>query len=510
MPRNSASFSTVLKLYRAIAAASLICLGLALVLTIVAFVTAGPRDLLTEPAPVLAVLALLLALVATRYGHVVLHRTLSRADLDRNAVLASANRDALTGTFSRSYFLDLVKESVFHGSSSPVVYMQIDMDNLKALNDGDGHAAGDAALVHLIDTIRRLAPDATIGRLGGDEFGIAFIGEASKSALKRLGAQILSDLGQPTEISSRRTSLSATIGIAAFPQDANHIDELISKADLALYRGKRNGRNQVVLFDADMMADERHKRFVERELRAAMLMNELELFYQPIYGADAVTIRSYEALVRWNHTVRGMIPPCDFVPIAEQSDLIDMLGEWVLRRACLDQGALGAPVSVNVSSNQLRRSEFAERFAAIVAAAGVAGERLIVEITETVPLNAGMVERANIDALRAMGIRIAIDDFGAGHASLQYLRGLPFDILKIDRTYVANLETRQVDGVIIAAICTVARAIGVDVVAEGVETDAQLTALKAAGCTGFQGYLLGRPAPLREILRRQAPLTHAA
>jgi EAL domain-containing protein (putative c-di-GMP-specific phosphodiesterase class I) len=303
--------------------------------------------------------------------------------------------------------------------------------------------------------------------------------------------------------------LSATIGIAAFPGDASHVDDLVSKADLALYRGKRNGRRQVVMFDPDMLADERHVRFIERELRAAILMNEIELFYQPIFGADGATLRSYEALVRWNHPVRGMISPADFVPIAEQSDLIDMLGEWVIRRACTDLDALGIPVSVNVSSNQLRRAEFAGRFAEIVAETGASGSQLIAEITETVPLNAGAVERANIDALRALGVRIAIDDFGAGHASLQYLRAIPFDVLKIDRSYTAELESRQVDGAIIAAICTIARAIKVDVIAEGVETEAQLKLLQAAGCTAFQGFLLGRPLPLWK-LRGGAALTRAA
>ena len=193
-----------------------------------------------------------------------------------------------------------------------------------------------------------------------------------------------------------------------------------------------------------------------------------------------------------------MIPPCDFISIAEESDLIDKLGEWVLRRACLDVATLRAPaIGVNVSAAQLRRPEFAQRFAEILAETGVEGRQLIVEITETVPLQAGAVEMVNLEALEKLGVRIAIDDFGAGHASLQYLRRFTFDIIKIDRTYVADIVTGRVDSMIVAAICKIAKVIGAEVGAEGVETREQMEALQAAGCTALQGYYLGRPEPLR-------------
>ena len=496
--RNQPAFYTVLGLYRALSLIIGTLLVLAIVLAALVLGELPPRSV---PLLLALLLLLLLALGLLRYSHFAMKRALGRAEVDKNALLAFANRDALTGAFSRSYFLSLLRQSVYHGSSTALVYMQVDMDNLKALNDGNGHAAGDAALIHLAATIRRLAPDAIIGRLGGDEFGVAFRGQDSKAALKRLGNQMLAELGEPTQIGGRPTRVTATIGVAAAPQDASHVDDLISKADLALYQGKRAGRNMVKVFDPDMLGDERHKRFVERDLRAAILMGDLELFYQPIFAADAKTLRSYEALLRWHHSVRGMIPPSDFIAIAEQSDLIDKLGEWVTRRACLDLPELGVAVSVNVSAVQLRRPEFATRFAEILTETGTCGDRLIVEITETVPLAAGAVECANLDALRALGVRVAIDDFGAGHASLQYLRGLSFDILKVDRSYVANVATSRVDGIIVAAICTIARTIDVEVVAEGVETPAQLAALQAAGCAAFQGFLLGRPMPLRQVVR---------
>jgi len=232
---------------------------------------------------------------------------------------------------------------------------------------------------------------------------------------------------------------------------------------------------------------------VERELRAALLMDELEMHYQPVFGPD-LTIRSHEALVRWRHRVRGMIPPAQFIPIAEESDLIDKLGEWVLRRVCLDLPRLGSGcVAVNVSPAQLRHADFACRFMQVLAETQTDPRQLVVEITETVPLTAGATEAANLSALRQRGVRIAIDDFGAGHASLQYLRGFDFDIIKIDRTYVANIDRSRIDAMIVEAICGIARSIPVLVIAEGVETEQQLACLRAAGCTGFQGYLLGRP-----------------
>jgi len=444
-------------------------------------------------------------------GHRLIGRRVAAASQSNRDVMASLNRDALTKVFTRSYFLEAMSADVHHGSDQALGYMQLDMDNLKVLNDSAGHGAGDAALIHLVRTIADLMPSAIVGRLGGDEFGIAIRGHDNKPALKRLGEELLRRLDKPIQIGGRPVRLSATIGLSLSPMDATDVVDLISKADLALYKGKKGGRRCVVPFDADMLGDERHRRFVERELRAALLMDELELHYQPIFLADGVTIKSHEALVRWRHKVRGMIPPGQFVGIAEESDLIDKLGDWVLRRACLDLPHLGsAAVGVNVSPAQLRHSEFARRFEAILAETQTDPRRIIVEITETVPLTAGGMAMANLEALRAMGIRVAIDDFGAGHASLQYLRGFAFDIIKIDRTYVSNLGASRIDAMIVSAICDIARSLPVEVVAEGIETQEQLTKLRLAGCTGFQGFLLGRPQPLARRLPAVGPVASAA
>lgn len=489
--RRTTALLDILDGYRSIALTAAVVVGAIVVASLLTLFGWSPRSDLVLPVATLLAAALLLGVLMV--GYRVLRHRIAAAGKATRAVMASVHRDALTGVSTRSFFLETLRNEVYHGSDRAVGYMQLDMDNLKVLNDSAGHGAGDAALLHLAATIRELLPNAIVGRLGGDEFGIAIMGHDNKPALKRLGEELLRRLERPVGIAGRPVRLAATIGIASVPQDATDVDELISKADLALYRGKKTGRHVVVPFDPDMLGDERHRRFVERELRAALLLDELELHYQPVFAAD-MTIKSHEALVRWRHKVRGMIPPGQFIGIAEESDLIDRVGEWVLRRACLDRPALGGPVAVNVSPAQLRHADFAPRFAAILTETGTDPALIIVEITETVPLQAKGIELANVDALRALGVRIAIDDFGAGHASLQYLRGFAFDIIKIDRTYVSNLGNSRIDAIIVSAICDIARSLPVEVVAEGIETEEQLKLLRLAGCTGFQGYLLGRPA----------------
>jgi len=505
------SLFSVLRLYRVVAIGVVL-----LVLTTVLVGTLVTWDLFASKTPVVMVFCVACVAAACiggllAFGHRALRLRLKEIHDERTRMLALAHRDALTGAFTRSYFLALLREDVKHEPDVSMGYMQIDMDHLKVLNDSGGHSAGDQALVHLTETIARILPGAVLGRLGGDEFGIAIRSIESKAALRRLGDQLLRELGEPIQIGGRPVRLSATIGVAIAPQDAQDVDQLISKADLALYKGKRSGRHVTVAFEEDMLVDERHKRFIERDLRAAILLNELDLHYQPIFANDARTIKSYESLVRWQHSVRGMIMPGDFIPIAEESDLIDKLGDWVLRRACVDFAALGAPaVGVNVSAVQLRRPDFAARFTQILKETGMAGDRLIVEVTETVPMQAGTIELANLTALRAVGVRVAIDDFGAGYASLEYLRGFNFDIIKIDRTYVANLPGRRADALIVSAICKIAKSLQIEVVAEGIETEAQMRFLQRVGCSGLQGYLLGRPQPLKARMRIDTALAAVA
>jgi diguanylate cyclase (GGDEF)-like protein len=429
-------------------------------------------------------------------AHKLVRRRLRETEQAIANALDLANRDALTGAFTRSYFLGILQDHTEAGALGAMGYLQIDMDNLKVLNDSAGHGAGDAALVALVRELGLLMPNAIIGRLGGDEFGVLIPGHDNKPALCRVGQRLLRQLDEPRSIGGRMTRLSATIGVALAPGDSDDPNELIAIADLALYKGKQAGRGCVVPFDPDMLGDERHRRFVERELRAALLMDELELHYQPVVDSCSGLVRSHEALVRWRHKVRGMIPPGQFIPIAEQSSLIDRLGKWVLRRACLDQAQLGTPIAVNVSPVQLRRQDFVANFLSILEETGVSASLIILEITENAPLATGSVEMDNLARLRSMGMRIAIDDFGAGHASLHYLRDFAFDIIKIDRTYVADFADNPVNAMIVSAVCDIANSLSLDVIAEGIETEEQRLLLTEAGCSGLQGYHLGRPMPL--------------
>ncbi len=473
-------------------------------------------DSIRSLGPLFAIALVLMAVLAGAVlyaGHLSLKHEVRHAAMDFEHYLASTHLDYLTGAVTRSFFLTELKNRLRRLDEEPVAFVQIDMDHLKQLNDSSGHAAGDAALRHLATTIGKSLPEAIVGRLGGDEFGVIILGHDDVDAISTVLRQMLDALNVPIFISGRHVSLSASVGFAVAPRHASQTDDLMSKADLALYKGKKTGRNAVVAFEDDLHYDERQKRFIERELRAAVLMNELELHYQPIFASDGTTLRSYEALVRWNHPVRGMIPPSDFIPVAESSQIIDMLGDWVLKRACADFAALETPsVSVNVSPVQLRRPEFADRFIATLAKAGVAPHSIAVEITETVPLADEGIEMVNLERLKKLGTPIVIDDFGSGNASLSYLKRSFFDILKIDRSYVENVVSSRLDSLMIASICRVARATNMTVVAEGIETPDQMYTVATAGVTALQGFLLGRPQSLRAILaeRRTPGTEHAA
>ncbi|GHA25837.1 hypothetical protein GCM10007989_21920 [Devosia pacifica] len=500
--RGASSLSSIVQSHRksTVAASLLLIGGMACGLIDMAF-----GEWLSPPRGVLAGLGVVLtggALAMLRGGYAGLKARAAEVDAAQNKLFSAINRDALTGAFTRAFFIEKMLEHVYHGAPEPAGYLQVDMDNLKIVNDTNGHASGDAALVHLIATLRNTAPEAIIGRLGGDEFGALLPGVGDKQALMQLGKELLRSLDEPFYHEGRRVRLSATIGLACAPQDSSDTSELISQADLALYAGKREGRHAVVAFDPEMLGEERHRRFVERELRAAILMNDLELAYQPVMRSSDRTVLSYEALVRWRHPVRGMIAPLDFVPVAEKSDLIHLLGDWVLRRACSDFQRLNTgAVAINVSPAQLRRPDFAEAFEAIIKESAIDPRAVIIEITESVPLLAKGAELENLARLRALGARVAIDDFGAGHASLYYLRGFAFDIIKIDRAYVSNIAEKSVDRMIVTAICTIARGLGVMVIAEGVETHEQAQVLSECGCDVMQGYLFARPQRLSDILR---------
>lgn len=424
-------------------------------------------------------------------------RSLRRAESEElRSRLAASNSDRLTGTMMRTPFLDLLRDRLRSAKDRETVFLHADLDFLKQINDAHGHAIGDQALYRLVSLLRQIWPGAAIGRLGGDEFGVLLDEKADPA---RLDAELMALqrlFSEPVAIGGRSIRISASIGYAKAPTDSPIASELVALADLALYEAKKT-RGIAVPFQADMLRDARARRFLVRELRAAILLNQLEVHYQPIMADNGGRLIGYEALVRWNHPVRGLISPVRFVPVAEESTLIDDLGDWVARRVCHDFPALGVEhVSINVSPVQLRNPNFAARFLSIIEAAGLAGSAIIAELTETSLLKAGSCENANLARMRARGVRIAIDDFGTGYASLQYLRKLKIDLVKIDRSYVQGATMDNVDLTFVRAIVSIAKSLDVVILAEGVETEAQMQLMNALGCTLFQGFLLGKPAPL--------------
>lgn len=476
--------------------------GLGVIITMLMTSARGlvsPHSLVGRHSDIVLMLLFVL-LIATVLVTVVLFR-LSLAKLAELAEQRSlaANRDPLTGALNRAAFLERVRGALRSSEASGVGYIHVDMDNLKVVNDTYGHKAGDVALTRLVAAIRSVLPQALVGRLGGDEFGVLLAPCATRAALSEQAQAILDALARPVDIKGVMLELSATLGVALGPEDGDCVEVLLANADLALYAGKGTGRGRVVAYERDMSADERQRRFVERELRGAILMNQLTVHYQAIVDISGRAIGHYEALVRWEHPYRGVISPAVFIPVAEHSRLIDSLGEWVLLRVCRDRVALGARrISVNVSLVQLRRAGFAQRFLEILAQTGTPPGGITIEVTETVQLKAQAQEMRNLEALIAAGVHVAIDDFGSGATSLDYLRRLRFDAIKIDGSYIESAGYDPVSMALIAAVANIGRALNIPVVAEGVETEEQWRLLQAAGCTHLQGFLFGRPQALQD------------
>ncbi len=454
-----------------------------------------------------------LAALALSYGQTLglrgradtLRRELADLHADQEALVQRHVMDEITGVLTRRAFLEAAGEIVKNRSAgAPLAFFAIDMDNLKTLNDSFGHRAGDFALSHLAQTLVGLAPNAVIGRLGGDEFALVMPCAGEEAAIA-FGSAFCAALNKPVMAGGRHLSLSASLGAVMIPLRTVYLTEAMQFADVALYVAKSAGRNQTAVFDAEMLAELKHRRLIERELRAAILLNELDLHYQPITGPDGQIVAA-EALLRWQSPSRGNISPARFIPIAESTALIDQLGEWVLRRALADARAFpGLRISVNVSANQLRRDDVVAMVARVLEETGHPSRLLTLELTESAAVQATPDICRRLQALRDMGIRIALDDFGTGFSGFDYLRHLPVDSIKIDRSYIARLGESETDNVFVSALASLANAMRLAVVAEGIETERQLLLAKAAGCTQFQGYHLARPMPKDDLLKTHNP-----
>jgi diguanylate cyclase (GGDEF)-like protein len=414
-----------------------------------------------------------------------------------------AFNDVLTGLPNRTMFQQQLEHSfrASEGSGSLFALHCLDLDQFKVINDTLGHPAGDALLVEAGRRVLEAARGQFVARLGGDEFVVLQAVGDDRNAIDRLARDILDAMAQPLAIDGNEVVPSTSIGIAIAPQDGGDGQTLLRNADLALYRAKEAGRGTYAFFEESLNERAQQRRQLEADLRLAIERGEFELHYQPLFDLEQNRICSFEALIRWNHPTRGQISPAEFVPIAEDTGLIVPIGAWVIREACARAAHWPEHirVAVNVSAVQFHRGALNETILRALADSMLAPARLEVEITESIFLEGGDVTLKLLHSLRSLGVRVALDDFGTGYSSLSYLQSFPFDKLKIDRSFIQNLLTRDGASAIVRAITELAHALNIETTAEGVEETAQLMELRAHGCSSVQGFLFAEPMTAGDV-----------
>ncbi|MCS3448734.1 MULTISPECIES: putative bifunctional diguanylate cyclase/phosphodiesterase [Bradyrhizobium] len=420
-----------------------------------------------------------------------------------NKIAHMAHYDALTDLPNRVLFRERLERALRAiRPDQQLAVMYIDIDEFKAVNDALGHQIGDELLRAIADRLRTCVGDTDVAaRLGGDEFAVIQTVVRDQTETMQLLAAIYQAIRRPIDCSGHLITTDASIGIAVAPADGLDIDQLLRNADLALYGAKSDGRRTYRFFETGMDARAKARRSLELELRQAIADGSFELHYQPLLHLEEGQVSCCEALVRWRHPERGTISPADFIPIAEDTGLINDLGHWVLNTACRE--AMNWPehvhVAVNVSPIQFKSQTLALNVAAALSATGLAPSRLELEITEAVLIRDDEAALDILHQLRELGVRIALDDFGTGYSSLSYLQRFPFDKIKIDRAFIKDLAGTGASSTIVQAVVNIAAASDMTTTAEGVETEQQRNLLRILGCTEMQGYLFSRPVSSAEI-----------
>ena len=424
--------------------------------------------------------------------------------------------DSLTGLANRQrmrHSLDktLQQQAITH---SPAALFLMDLDRFKAVNDTLGHQAGDELLKQVAQRLQRIVGDAgLVGRLGGDEFQVLLPGIDRPEALAALARELIAGLSQPYFVLDTSVTIGCSIGIAIAPQDGENAEALIRNADLALYAAKADGRGVHRFYSDDMLAGAKSRKALEDDMRVALSEGGFMLQYQPVVSTKDAQIVGYEALLRWNHPVRGAISPAEFIPVAEECGLIEPLGEWVLRTACADAAIWprDVRVAVNVSPIQFANPAFPGLVTSALAHSGLPAGRLELEITESVFLDESGSTDAMFRSLKAIGVRLALDDFGTGYSSLGYLRTAPFDKIKIDQSFVRGAAVAgNRNAAIIRAIVSMAETLGMETTAEGVEIQDEIDLVRALGCSHIQGYVYGRSVPSAEVAVQLGGLVQAS
>lgn len=423
----------------------------------------------------------------------------------RDELARLANVDALTGLANRYRFgreLSRLNE-LGEGQAPNCALLFLDLDNFKNINDSLGHAVGDQLLRCVGDRLRGMVRDGTVlARLGGDEFALLLWTHTDPLAVDTLCRHMLEALGEPYQLQDVRVEVRASIGIALAPRDGSDPESLLKCADLALYAAKAGGRNTYRFFETAMAENARARVRLQHELGVALAKEQFAVHYQPQYHLLTREVIGFEALVRWQHSERGLIGPGEFIPVAEETGQIVPLGTWVLRQACRDAVHWPAHlrVSVNLSAVQFRSSSVVDVVDMALADSGLPPDRLELEVTESALIEDHEGAQATLMALRSRGIRVALDDFGTGYSSLAYLRRFPMDKLKIDGMFVRSLDSDQDAQAVVTAIIRLAKALRLDTTAEGVETKEQMVMLRALGCDDVQGFLISRPMPAGQVM----------
>lgn len=432
-------------------------------------------------------------------------------------------RDALTGLPNRAFFMDCLEKAIASGAQRgkgrPGLLI-VGMDRFKLVNGRFNHAAGDRVLMAFSQRLSAWAgPGVVIGRLGGDEFAVLLNNVKSEKQIVQSAGQVLELLVRPFDANGHEVFATASVGAVIAGPGYQRFQDVLRDADTALYQAKASGKNCHQVFSAEMHRQAVDRMELETDLRHAAERGQLELYYQPIIETDSGKITAFEALVRWNHPVRGRVMPADFISLAEETGLILNLGLWVLHEACRQAAqwrarypaARDLAVSVNLSPKQFNQPDLCAQVQSALKKNGLPSSGLMLEITESVVVENPKVASVLVRRLRDMGIKVNIDDFGTGYSSLANLHHFPVDTMKIDRSFIARLGTRSDSAAIVATIISLAHNLNMTVTAEGVETDAQLALLRSMDCEHSQGFLLSAPVPAAEagqLLGKHASLNH--
>lgn len=437
-------------------------------------------------------------------GCVAVHEDVTEKRRADQRIAKLARVDTLTDVANRLGFREALA-ACFRNmrEGEQLALLWLDLDRFKEVNDTHGHPIGDALLKAFAERLGRcIRRGDHIARLGGDEFAILQSGCASQAEAEALARRLVLEAGRPFVIDGHRLEIGASIGIALAPLHGSDPDELLQNADIALYRAKAEGRGRSVVFRSELAESMRERCQLDQALRSALANNELELYYQPIVDLGTGRVTSCEALMRWRHPERGMIPPSIFIPLAEDIGLIGEIGEWSLMRACRDAASWPEhiKVAVNLSAVQFASGSLVDAVKVALRSSGLMPQRLVLEVTETLLLEDDARTIDMLNEIESMEVSIALDDFGTGYASLAYLRSFPFDKIKIDQTFVRDIEHREDCVAIVRAVTSLAHTLGMRTVAEGVETIEHLEKVAGAGCDEVQGYLFSRPVPASDIL----------